>query len=155
MLELTRKLASHDHNAPSVQARVVDGVLSLPFEIRQKSRFRACLTDGTEVGVVIDRGSVLRGGDVLASPQGSLVSIEAAAEAVSIVTHDNPIQVARAAYHLGNRHVPLQVSECGLCYLRDHVLDKMCTGLGLHVRHEEAPFEPESGAYGSGHTHHD
>ena len=140
MLELNQKLTGQD-----VQA---DGVLRLPFEIRQKSRFRASLEDGGEVGVIVERGGILRDGDVLTGPTGAIVRVLAAPEAVSTVAHAEPRCFARAAYHLGNRHVPLQVGEGWLRYLTDHVLDDMCAQLGCDVVHENAPFEPEPGAYG-------
>ncbi len=129
------------------------GVLRLPFELRQKSRFRAALTDGTEVGVFLDRGLVLRGGDRLRAEDGSLVLVEAADEAVSTVRGDNARQLARVCYHLGNRHVPLQVGEGFARYRHDHVLDAMVEGLGATVIREQAPFEPEAGAYAGGHSH--
>jgi len=134
-----------------------DHTLSLPFETRQKSRFRAVLGDGTPVGVVLDRGHILRHGDQLASDEGVRVRIEAAPEAVSQVHSTDPLLQARACYHLGNRHVPLQIDADGLRYLHDHVLDDMVRGLGLVVEFTHAPFEPEAGAYaggGHGHGHH-
>ena len=80
----------------------------------------------------------------------------ASAETVSKVTCDQPLLLLKAAYHLGNRHVPLQVTEHWLRYQHDHVLDDMVRGLGLQVSVEQAPFQPESGAYhrhGAGHSH--
>jgi urease accessory protein len=135
----------------------VDHTLSLPFETRQKSRFRAQLEDGTPVGVVLDRGLILRHGDELESDEGVRVRIEAAPEPVSQVQSADPLLLARACYHLGNRHVPLQIDAGGLRYLHDHVLDDMVRGLGLTVAFTHAPFEPEAGAYaggGHGHGHH-
>lgn len=146
MLELTEKLNDADKH--------VDGVLCLPYEVRQKSRFRARLEDGTEVGVIIERGSVLRGGDTLTGPAGRRIRIRAAEEAVTTVSSNDVRQLARGAYHLGNRHVPLQIGNGWVRYLRDHVLDDMCRQLGLEVTCEAACFEPESGAYGHhGHPH--
>lgn len=127
--------------------------LTLPFERRCRSRLRARLDDGREVGLVLRRGTVLRDGDCLLARSGEVVQVRAAAEAVSTVTASDPWLLARAAYHLGNRHVPLQVGEGRLRYRRDHVLDAMLEGLGLAVAHDEAPFEPEAGAYGGGHHH--
>ncbi|MQM38714.1 Urease accessory protein UreE [wastewater metagenome] len=132
--------------------RSADAVLTLPFETRQKSRFRATLDDGRDAGVHLPRGSLLRDGDRLGG-DGLVVRVAAAAEAVSTVTAHDPTTLARGAYHLGNRHVPLQVGEGWLRYRRDHVLDAMAAGLGLAVHHESAPFEPEAGAYGHGHGH--
>jgi urease accessory protein len=131
------------------QARLV-----LPFESRQKSRLRAQLEGGEEVGVLLDRGTVLRGGDRLLASDGRVVEIVAAVEAVSVVTADDGFRLARAAYHLGNRHVAVQVGSGWLSYLRDHVLDDMVRGLGFDVSPAEQPFEPEGGAYQHpGHAH--
>lgn len=128
--------------------------LTLPFDQRQKSRFRATLDDGSEVAVQLPRGTVLRGGDVLRAADGRLVSVRAADEAVSTVAADDARLLARAAYHLGNRHMPLEVGDGWLRYQHDHVLDDMVAALGLLVRFEQAPFEPEAGAYAGGHGHH-
>ncbi len=135
------------------QARLV-----LPFEARQKSRLRTQLEDGEEVGLLLDRGTVLRGGDQLLASDGRIVEVVAAAEEVSVVTAADAWQLARAAYHLGNRHVAVQVCTGSLRYLRDHVLDDMVRGLGFDVAAETLPFEPEGGAYAhagtqGGHSH--
>lgn len=127
--------------------------LTLPFELRQKSRLKATLDNGTEVGLMLPRGGLLRGGDLLRAEDGLVIKVVAAAESVSKVTHDDPLMLMRASYHLGNRHVPLQVSTNYLSYTHDHVLDEMVTGLGLNVECVMAPFEPEGGAYGGGHNH--
>lgn len=129
--------------------------LCLPFEQRCKSRLRAILEDGREVGLVLPRGHVLRGGDCLASGEGVTVRIRAANEQVTTAHSSDPHLLCRAAYHLGNRHVPLQLGEGWLRYQHDHVLDEMLVLLGLEVMSEQAPFEPEAGAYaGGGHGHH-
>lgn len=127
--------------------------LTLPFELRQKSRLKATLDNGIEVGLMLQRGGLLRGGDLLRAEDGMTIKIIAAAESVSKVTHDEPLMLMRASYHLGNRHVPLQITENYLCYTHDHVLDEMVKGLGLQVECVMAPFEPEGGAYGGGHKH--
>ena len=124
-----------------------DAHLVLPFELRCRSRFRACLTSGEEIGVLLPRGQTLRGGDLLRAPDGRVIEIAAATESVSTVYGTDPSALARAAYHLGNRHVALQVGDGWLRYLHDHVLDAMVHGLGLEVKAEQAPFEPETGAY--------
>lgn len=121
--------------------------LTLPYELRQKSRLRVKLDDGREAGLVLSRGQILRGGDCLRADDGTVVSIKAADEKVTTVTHENPEELARAAYHLGNRHVALQVGKGWLRYLEDYVLDEMVESLGMKIQHEYAPFEPESGAY--------
>lgn len=126
--------------------------LTLPYEARTKSRLLAKLDGGGDVGLFLPRGTVLRGGDVLTGPDGAVVRIVAAPEAVSVVRTQDSLLFARACYHLGNRHVALQIEPGELRYLADHVLDEMVRGLGLAVEHECLPFEPESGAY-SGHGH--
>jgi urease accessory protein len=122
--------------------------LTLPFELRQKSRLRCHLDEGTEVGVVLERGTVMRGGDLLQASDGRVVQVVAAPEGLSVIATDDALLLSRAAYHLGNRHVPLQIGPGMLCFLHDHVLDDMLRGLGLPVRFEMQPFEPEGGAYG-------
>ena len=145
MRELTYVIS--DHNG-------ADAVLTLPFDKRQRSRFRARLDNGEEVGVYLERGTLLRGGDHLSDSNGLVVAIEAASESVSTVYGDAR-ELTRAAYHLGNRHVHVQVGENWLRYLHDHVLDSMIEQMGLTVVVEQAPFEPEAGAYhGDNHAHH-
>ncbi|MDJ0805563.1 MAG: urease accessory protein UreE [Gammaproteobacteria bacterium] len=126
--------------------------LTLPLESRIKSRLRVTLDDGREAGLFLPRGSSLRDGDCLLTEDGTAVRVRAAAETVSEVRCNDPLQLARACYHLGNRHVPLQIKPGLLRYHHDHVLDEMLHGLGLPVDINQAPFEPEPGAYG-GHTH--
>ncbi len=130
-----------------------DATLTLPFQVRQKSRFRARLDDGREVGVILSRGEILRDGQCLRAEDGTVVRVRAADEAVSTLRSDDGLALARACYHLGNRHVPLQIGAGFARYLHDHVLDDMLRGLGLEVLSEQAPFEPEPGAYGGGHGH--
>lgn len=128
--------------------------LTLPFDSRRKSRLRTRLDDGRDVGLFLARGSVLRHGDRLRTTSGLVVEVRAAPEAVSTARTDDALLLARAAYHLGNRHVALQLDPGWLRYLHDHVLDKMVRELGLEVVCEQAPFEPEVGAYGGGqHPH--
>ena len=134
--------------------------VTLPFELRKRSRLRTQLDSGEEVALVLDRGHVLRGGDLLLAEDGQAVQIVAAPETLSIAKSADPCQLARASYHLGNRHVSLQIGPGWLCYQHDHVLDEMVRGLGLEVCVEQAPFEPEAGAYaaageghGGGHSH--
>lgn len=136
--------------------------LTLPLASRVKSRLRAILDDGREAGLFLERGQVLQDGDLLASEDNIIVRIIAANENVSTVRCDDAWLMARACYHLGNRHVALQINPGRIQYLHDHVLDDMLIGLGLAVHVENIPFEPEAGAYGSnvssghdhGHHHH-
>lgn len=128
--------------------------LSLPFELRMRARQRVLLDSGKEAAVKLaERGKPLRGGDRLTGPSGLVVVIRAAAEAVSTAASADSQLLARAAYHLGNRHVPLQVGDRFVRYQRDHVLDDMVRALGLTLKHEEVGFEPEAGAYDHSHAH--
>lgn len=127
--------------------------LELPFERRTKSRLRCELDGGVTIGVFLPRGTVLRHGTLLRTTDGLIVAIHAAAEDVSTVSCDDAHLLTRVAYHLGNRHVPLEIGPHFLRYQHDHVLDAMVRGLGAEVRFERAPFEPEAGAYGGGHRH--
>jgi urease accessory protein len=131
-------------------ARVPDTRLVLPFDLRSRSRFKAQLENGERVGIMMARGQVLRGGDLLLAADGRVVEVAAAPETVTTAHAVDARQLARAAYHLGNRHVALQLGELWLRYSHDHVLDDMVRGLGLQVMVEDLPFEPEAGAY---HTH--
>jgi urease accessory protein len=148
MIRLTQKIT------PCTEAAAT---LTLPWTQRIKSRQRALLDNGEEAGLFLERGIILRGGDVLSSADGFTVQIQAARETLSTVHCDDPLQLARLCYHLGNRHVDLQISTNQLCYPHDHVLDEMIRGLGFSPVMQQAPFEPESGAYGDGghnHGHH-
>jgi urease accessory protein len=135
------------------QAEPAQATLTLPFELRQKSRLRATLDNGEEVGLMLERGHILRGGDCLRAENGTVIQLRAAPEPVSTATSADGLLLQRACYHLGNRHVPLQIMPGGIRYMQDHVLDAMAQALGLHIKHENAPFEPEAGAYHS-HSHH-
>lgn len=125
--------------------------LTLPYALRQKSRQRVRLDDGREAALVLPRGTVLRHGDCLRAEEGAIVRVIAAAEAMSTAFSSDPLLLTRAAYHLGNRHVPIQVGMGWLRYLQDHVLDAMLCQQGLDIIHEWAPFQPEAGAYQHGH----
>lgn len=130
---------------------VEDDTLPLTFECRQRSRQRVRLASGREAALMLPRGGgLLRDGDLLAADDGSLVRVLAAPEAVSTVRAAETLELVCAAYHLGNRHVPLQIGEGWLRYPHDPVLDAMVRGLGLNVTAEYAAFEPVPGAYSAG-----
>ena len=146
-----------EHHAPADAPASERLVLS--FELRCKSRLRTVLASGEEVGLFLERGIILHAGDKLLGKDGRVVEVTAAPEMVIEARSDDPLLLARAAYHLGNRHVPVQVAAGLLRFGSDHVLGEMVRGLGLEVAQTEAPFEPESGAYGGksgnhgGHAH--
>lgn len=133
--------------------------LELPFESRCKSRLRTRLASGEECGLFLERGTVLRGGDRLLGNDGRTVEVVAAPEALMEAVMDensgDPLLLAKAAYHLGNRHVAVHLLPGRLRFAADHVLGEMVRGLGLKLAEIAAPFEPESGAYGAhgGHGH--
>ncbi len=127
--------------------------LVLPFDLRCRSRLRARLASGEEAGLFLERGSVLRGGDRLRGNDGRIVEVVAAPEQLIEVRTDDIALLARAAYHLGNRHMPVQIGAGWLRLAADSVLKTMLEGLGLEPAEIEGPFEPEAGAYAPGHQH--
>ena len=128
------------------------GRIVLSFQRRQKTRQRVDTQSGRAITINLPRGTVMRGGDRLVSEAGSIVHVVAACERVSTVASHDAQALARAAYHLGNRHVSVQIGLGWVRYLQDHVLDIMLRELGLEPKEERAPFEPETGAYNS-HSH--
>jgi urease accessory protein len=151
MLEIKAKLKI-PRTAYKLEVR---GTLTLPFEARQKSRLRTKLVSGEEVGLMLPRGEILRGGDLVTASDGRVIEVVAEPEKVLHVECRSPAELAKAAYHLGNRHVPVQVGEGFLRLAEDHVLEEMLKKLGAKVSSMEAPFEPEAGAYAGGHHQHD
>lgn len=130
------------------------GSVTLSFDQRVKSRLKVELDNGEAAGLLLPRGCILKHGDRIVAESGEVVAVRAADETVSTVYVTDPVLMARACYHLGNRHVALQIDAGFVRYQHDHVLDEMVEGLGLSVICEQAPFEPEAGAYhGGGHSH--
>jgi urease accessory protein len=138
--------------------------VSLDWDVRQKSRFQVEDSSGRVLSVFLQRGYVVRGGDVLVADDGSLVRIEAAPQALLRITtcpqHGTPFDLIRAAYHLGNRHVPIELKPDHLQIEPDAVLADMLRSMHLIVNKVDEAFEPEGGAYGahhggSGHSHDD
>ena len=136
--------------------------MELDWDVRQKSRFEATDSSGRSLGVFLPRGSVLRGGDVLLAQDGSLVRVLAAAQPVLRITacaeHGSAFDLTRAAYHLGNRHVPIELKPDHLKIEPDHVLADLLQAMHLTVVAVNEAFEPENGAYATeghvGHGHH-
>ncbi|MEY4428216.1 MAG: hypothetical protein RLZZ182_905 [Pseudomonadota bacterium] len=135
--------------------------VQLDWDVRQKSRFDATDSLGRTLGVFLPRGTVVRGGDVLVAEDGSMIRVEAAPQPVLVITpcsaHGSPFDLTRAAYHLGNRHVQIELRPDHLKIEPDHVLADMLRAMHLTVVAQEAAFEPEGGAYAShghgGHGH--
>jgi len=133
--------------------------VQLDWDVRQKSRFETTDSSGRSVGVFLPRGTTVRGGDVLVGADGSLLQVHAAPQAVLRITvapvHGTPFDLTRAAYHLGNRHVPIELQADHLKIEPDHVLADMLRAMRLQVAQVNDSFEPESGAYGDhGGQHH-
>lgn len=126
--------------------------VELTFDTRQKSRFRATLKTGIDIGADLPRTGVLRSGAFIATEQGDILRVDAKAERLMQVIAATEFDLLKAAYHLGNRHVPLMLTPTALYFEPDHVLAEMVIGLGLQVSEVDHPFEPESGAYAQ-HNH--
>jgi urease accessory protein len=127
--------------------------VTLTFDARCKSRLLVELDSGERAGLMVERGRILRGGDRVRLEDGREAEIVAADEPLIEAASADPVLIAKAAYHLGNRHVAVQVMSDRLRCLADHVLADMLRGLKLEVRFITAPFDPESGAYGAHHAH--
>jgi urease accessory protein len=151
MRTLDKLLAPHLKLAPVLVKRAP--TLTLAFDERRKSRLAATLDNGEQVALLLPRGTVLRGGDVLVADDGGLVRVVAAAQALLYVRAQDSLTLTRAAYHLGNRHTPVEVGADYLKLEYDPVLADMLERIGAAVEQASLPFDPESGAYGGGHKH--
>ena len=156
MLTASKIIAQGHGLAPVLLKRAP--TITLDWDVRQKSRFEAADSSGRLVGVFLQRGHVVRGGDVLVLEDGSLVRILAAPQPVLHIshcpTHGSPFDLVRAAYHLGNRHVPIELKPDHLKIEPDHVLADLLRAMHLIVRADTLAFEPEAGAYAAqAHTH--
>jgi urease accessory protein len=131
--------------------------VELDWDVRQKSRFEAVDSQGRTLGVFLPRGTAVRGGDVLVAEDGSLIQVHAAPQSVLKITHcsnhGSPYDLIRAAYHLGNRHVPIELKPDHLKIEPDHVLADMLRAMHLIVNTVDESFEPENGAYATGGHH--
>ena len=160
MLQVSKLVPQGQGLAPVLVRRAA--TLTLDWDLRQKSRFDAESSDGRRVGVFLPRGTVVRGGDVLITQDGSLIRVVAAPQTVLKITactahdhhheHSGAFDLMRAAYHLGNRHVPIELQPDHLKIEPDHVLADMLRAMHLTVAEVREPFEPESGAYGQQHA---
>jgi urease accessory protein len=153
---IASKLLARGHGlAPVLLKRAAS--VELDWDVRQKSRFECTDSQGRRLGVFLPRGAVARGGDVLVADDGSLVKVVAAPQPLLVITHcpehGTPFDLTRAAYHLGNRHVPIELKPDHLKIEPDHVLADMLRAMHLIVREATEPFEPESGAYAAAHAH--
>ena len=166
MLTVNKLVVQGRGLAPALLRRATQ--VELDWDVRSRSRFDATDSAGRTLGVFLQRGQVLRGGDVLLAEDDSLLRVLAKPQPVLVVRHcsehGSPFDLLRAAYHLGNRHVPLELQPDRLQLEPDHVLAALLRQMHLIVSEADAPFEPESGAYasgghghghGHGHDHHD
>ena len=155
MLQVSKLIPQGQGLAPVLVRRAAH--LELDWDVRQKSRFDATASNGRSVGVFLPRGTVVRGGDVLITQDGSLLRVVAAPQVVLKITactdhshghaHDGAFDLMRAAYHLGNRHVPIELKPDHLKIEPDHVLADMLRAMHLDVSEVKEAFEPEGGAY--------
>jgi urease accessory protein len=157
MLTVNKLLPQGQGLAPVLLKRAA--TVELDWDVRQKSRFECTDSQGRQLGVFLPRGTVVRGGDVLVAENGSMVRVIAAPQPVLVIQHvggrGTVFDLIRAAYHLGNRHVPIELKPDHLKIEPDHVLADMLRAMHLVVLETNAPFEPEGGAYaGGGHAHH-
>ena len=160
MIQASKLIPQGKGLAPVLVKRAT--TIELDWDVRQKSRFAATDSAGRELGIFLPRGTLVRGGDVLVAEDGSMVRVVAAPQPVLVITHcknhGTPFDLTRAAYHLGNRHVPIELQPDHLKIEPDHVLADMLRAMHLIVKAQDLPFEPEGGAYatgqGSGHHHH-
>jgi urease accessory protein len=160
MLTVNKLIPQAKGLAPVLLKRAA--VIVLDWDTRQKSRFDTEDSQGRTLGVFLPRGSMVRGGDVLVAEDGSLIKVIATPQPVMVIRpcseHGSPFDLLRAAYHLGNRHVQIELQPDRLHIEPDHVLGDMLRNMHLIVTEELAPFEPEGGAYsggGQGHAHHE
>ncbi len=155
MLHIAKLLAQGAGLAPVLLKRAA--TVELDWDVRQKSRFDATDSTGRTLGVFLPRGSVVRGGDVLVTEDGALIRVIAAPQAVLKITpcaeHGSTLDLIRAAYHLGNRHIPIELQADHLKIEPDPVLADMLRAMHLDVLAVQEAFEPESGAYAQTHTH--
>ena len=155
MLQVSKLLAGGQGLAPVLLRRAAS--VMLDWDVRQKSRFEATDSMERQVGVFLPRGTLVRGGDVLVAEDGSLIRVIAAPQPVLVITHctehGSPFDLLRAAYHLGNRHVPIELKPNHLKIEPDHVLADMLRSMHLIVQEQLTTFEPEGGAYGAQASH--
>ncbi|TXH91349.1 MAG: urease accessory protein UreE [Rhodoferax sp.] len=155
MLQVSKLLPQGQGLAPVLVRRAHS--VELDWDVRQKSRFDATDSAGRRLGVFLPRGTVVRGGDVLVAEDGSLIAVRAAPQAVLKITHcsahGTAFDLIRAAYHLGNRHVPIELQPDHLKIEPDHVLMEMLRAMHLIVTPVNEAFEPENGAYATGGHH--
>jgi len=151
MRTLDKRLAPHLKIAPVLVKRAP--TLTLAFDERRKSRLAATLDNGEDVALLLPRGTVLRDGDVLVADDGGLVCIVAKPQAVLLVRANDALTLTRSAYHLGNRHTPVEVGADYLKLEYDPVLADMLERIGATLEQASLPFQPEAGAYGGGHKH--
>ena len=156
MIQISKIISQGAGLAPVLVKRA--STIELDWDVRQKSRFDATDSLGRQLGIFLPRGTLVRGGDVLLAEDGSMVRVIAAPQAVLRITacktHGSPFDLTRAAYHLGNRHVPIELKPDHLKIEPDHVLVDMLRAMHLIVNEVEEAFEPEGGAYSTaGHAH--
>ena len=156
MIQISKLISQGAGLAPVLVKRA--STVELDWDVRQKSRFDATDSLGRQLGIFLPRGTLVRGGDVLLVEDGSMIRVIAAPQPVLRITacaaHGSAFDLMRAAYHLGNRHVPIELKPDHLKIEPDHVLADMLRAMHLTVQEVQETFEPEGGAYSAGgHAH--
>jgi urease accessory protein len=148
MIRATQVRGQYRWSEPPADTVVLD------FDDRHRRRMAMTGTRGLEFLLDLESAVALRGGDALVLEDGRLVEVVAAPEPLAEIRGSDPQHLVRLAWHLGNRHLPTQITARGLRIRRDHVIEAMVKGLGARIIEIEAPFDPEGGAYAdSGHAH--
>ena len=148
MIRATKVSPQHRWKEPAADTVVLD------FDDRHRRRMAMMGTRGFEFLLDLENAVALRGGDALLLEDGRLIEVVAAPEALIEIRGADPLHLVRLAWHLGNRHLPVQLLSDRIRIRADHVIQEMVEGLGGHVDTVEAPFDPEAGAYAGGHQHH-
>ncbi|WDE11589.1 urease accessory protein UreE [Thalassomonas haliotis] len=132
----------------------IDDSITLDFDTRQKARIKGTTDQGLAIAIFVERGHPLKIGEVLKSECGKFIEVLALPEPVITAVATDWLTFSKLCYHLGNRHTRLQIGELWLRFQPDHVLEELAIRFGLTLSHQPEIFEPESGAYGAGHGHH-
>jgi urease accessory protein len=149
MIRATQVRGQHRWSEAAADTVVLD------FDDRHRRRMAMTGTRGLEFLLDLENAVALRGGDALVLEDGRMVEVVAAAELLLEIRCNDPQHLIRVAWHLGNRHLPTQITGKSLRIRRDHVIENMVKGLGARVIEIESPFDPEGGAYaGDGHEMH-
>ena len=129
------------------------GSLTLDFDSRHRRRIRLVVDQGDDILLDLPQAVAMADGDGLQLEDGRWLAVRAALEDLVEITHRDPVQLMRLAWHLGNRHLPTEIQDNVLRIRPDHVIEHMLCGFGAELHRTQAAFQPEGGAYGHSHEH--